>query len=372
MKAEFKKTIHLKVKPEAYAWLNNAAVEVNQVWNYCNETSQKALETSAERPQPKWLSGFDLCYLTAGATECFDRIGADTIQNICTEYAQKRRQFKKCRLRWRVSRGAKRSLGWVPFKAASLKVKGNAIRFAEKTFRVFDRQRLLEYGSRKSGSFSQNALGEWFLNVVVELPRQEPVKTGKAVGVDLGLKAIATCSDGVQLEAGQFYRGIETRIAQAQRRGHQRKAKRLQLKAKNRRSDALHKFSRKLVDENDVIIIGDVSSSKLVKTRMAKSVLDSGWGLLKTFLQYKGDYAGRKVEIVDERFTTRACSSCGCLSGPSGLRQLVVREWTCAACDTVHDRDINAARNILALRPGRPSAGTRQVARAGLEPARAV
>lgn len=82
---------------------------------------------------------------------------------------------------------------------------------------------------------------------------------------------------------------------------------------------------------------------------MAKSVLDSGWGMLRQFLLYKGENAGRTVEVVKEAYTTRACSSCGSLSGPSGLRQLVVRQWQCSDCGTEHDRDVNAARNIAAV-----------------------
>ena len=145
----------------------------------------------------------------------------------------------------------------------------------------------------------------------------------------------------------QFYRGLEAKIAQAQRRGHKRQAKRLHRKAARRRADALHKFSRKIVDQYDYIVVGDVSSPKLAKTRMAKSVLDSGWGMLKRFLQYKGEYAGRSVAVVSERNTTRACSFCGTLSGPTGQDMLVVRHWECPECGAGHDRDENAARNIL-------------------------
>lgn len=107
-------------------------------------------------------------------------------------------------------------------------------------------------------------------------------------------------------------------------------------------------FSRTIVDRYQIVVVGDVSSTQLSKTRMAKSVLDSGWGMLRHMLQYKGEHAGRSVQIVQERFTTRACSSCGCLTGPSGPRALVVRRWCCAGCRVAHDRDVNAARNILA------------------------
>jgi transposase len=80
---------------------------------------------------------------------------------------------------------------------------------------------------------------------------------------------------------------------------------------------------------------------------MAKSVLDAGWGMLKTFLQYKSQQAGRTFQVISERNTSRTCSSCGSLSGPHGVNGLHVRRWTCAACGESHDRDVNAARNIL-------------------------
>src|ERR1700683_3114432 len=81
---------------------------------------------------------------------------------------------------------------------------------------------------------------------------------------------------------------------------------------------------------------------------MAKSVLDSGWGMLKAFLQYKGQQAGRTVQVVSEKDTSRSCSSCGALTGPQGVNGLrVVRRWRCCQCGAWHDRDVNAARNIL-------------------------
>ena len=82
-------------------------------------------------------------------------------------------------------------------------------------------------------------------------------------------------------------------------------------------------------------------------TRMAKSVLDAGWGRLKAYLQYKGQQAGRIVQIVDERNTSRTCSSCDALSGPQGVNGLRVRHWTCATCGASHDREVNGVRNIL-------------------------
>ncbi len=316
------RTMRFKVRREGYAWLEAAAVEVNQVWNWCNEVSHKAARPYSG--PSRWLSGFDLDKLSTGATKCFLHIGADTIQKVNAEFARRRRQFKKSKLRWRVSRGSRRSLGWVPFKAASLRRKGRALRFCGKTLRVFEADRLLGIHRWKDGCFCQDAVGDWWLClpapvVIEDIPAQQA-----EVGLDLGLHATATTSDGAVLDAGRAYRDLEQRIGMAQRRGHKRHAKRLHRKASRCRANALHRFSRKMVNTYQTIVVGDVSSPKLARTRMAKAVLDSGWGLLRTQLQYKGESAGRSVRIVSERNTSRACSACGALTGPAGVNGLRV------------------------------------------------
>lgn len=340
-------TLRLKVKRESYAWLCAAATETNQVWNWANATSIDAADRN-RRACAKFLSGFDLCNLSAGATEYFEHIGSDTVQRVCTEYATKRRAAKRVRLSWRKSRGARRSLGWVPFKAASVKRKGVGIRFCGKAFRVFEASRLDDVKFR-DGCFAEDSCGDWWLCVPVMMTHVQSVAPREAVGIDLGLKDIAVTSDGERLPAGRWTHAYAEQLANAQRRGHKRQAKRIHRKMKRRRADALHKFSRKLVDQYQNIVVGDVSSPKLVKTRMAKSVLDSGWGMLKTQLLYKGEHAGRSVQVVSERYTSRACSSCGSLSGPKGVNGLRVRVWTCSECGDSHDRDVNAARNIVRL-----------------------
>jgi putative transposase len=206
---------------------------------------------------------------------------------------------------------------WIPFKAVQVKRKGKVLRFSGKAFRVFERH-LLEEVKWKSGCFAQDAVGDWWLCLPVEVAVSHTPAPKEDVGLDLGLRETVATSDGDKLEAGQFYRSIEQRIANAQRRGHKRQAKRLHRTAARRRKNALHNFSRKMVSEYQTIYVGDVSSLKLAKTRMAKSVLDAGWGMLKTQLQYKAQQGGRRVVIVNERNTTRECSNCGALSGPSG------------------------------------------------------
>jgi putative transposase len=340
----FTRTLRLKVRGEAHTWLNAAASEVNAVFNYCNETSYSAATRTDTKH--KWLSGFDLCNLTAGATKYFDKIGADTIQSVCTHYAQKRQAAKRTKLRWRVSHGPRRSLGWIPFKAASLKRKGVCLRFAGKCVRVFEAKRL-DGVKWRDGCFAQDAVGDWWLCLPVHVEAEQTVAPLEAVAIDLGLEDTAVTSDGERLAAGRWTQSYAQKLASAQRRGHKRQAKRIHRKTARCRVDALHKFSRNLVDRYQNIIVGDVSSLRLVKTRMAKSVLDSGWGKLKNFLDYKSQQAARSLEVVSERNTSVTCSACGALTGPRGVNGLIVRSWVCRDCGGSHDRDVNAARNIL-------------------------
>jgi len=316
------RTLRFKVRREGYAWLEAAAVEVNQTWNWCNEVSYKAARPYSG--PARWLSGFDLDKLSTGATKCFGHIGADTIQKVNAEFARRRRQFRKAKLRWRVSRGRRKSLGWVPFKAASLRRKGRALRFCGKTLRVFEAGRFLGIKQWQDGCFCQDAVGDWWLCLPAPVAIESTAAPQAEVGIDLGLLATATTSDGDVLEAGRGYRDLEQRIANAQRRGHKRHAKRLHRKASRCRANALHRFSRTMVNTYQTIVVGDVSSLKLVRTRMAKAVLDSGWGMLRAQLQYKGESAGRRVRIVSERNTSRACSACGALTGPAGVNGLRV------------------------------------------------
>jgi putative transposase len=194
------RTLRLKVKREAYVWLNGAAVEINQVWNWANETSYKAARPFAG--PAKWLSAFDLDKLAVGATDYFQHIGSETIQRVNAEFSTRRRQFKKAKLRWRVSRGARRSLGWIPFKAAQVRRKGKSLRFSGKAFRVFERE-LLEGARWKCGCFAHDAVGDWWLCLPVEQPSEPSVAPHEAVGLDLGLKDTVATSDGDRLEADE-------------------------------------------------------------------------------------------------------------------------------------------------------------------------
>jgi IS605 OrfB family transposase len=345
------KTLRVRVRDKHAPELRQMARSVNFVWNYVNELSSRSI-----RERGVFLSAFDIQAYTNGATKELG-LHSSTVQEVAAEYATRRRQAKKTRLRWRKSRGVRRSLGWVPFKSRAAQWKHGQVVFAGRHFKVWDSYGLSQYRFR-AGSFSEDARGRWYFNVVVEVEVQPSPGQG-AVGIDLGLKDVAACSDGVTLENGRFYRDLEAKLATAQRAGKKARTRAIHAKIRNRRRDALHKFSRRLVDQYGEIIVGDVSSTRLVKTRMAKSVLDAGWGQLKTMLSYKCDYAGIVFKVVNERNTTQTCSCCGQIgrNSPKGRAGLGIREWTCSECGVTHDRDVNAARNILAVGRGRLAVG---------------
>ena len=291
------RTLRMKVKSEVYPWLRAAAAEVNQVWNYSNENSYKAGRPFAG--PPRWLGAFELDKLTAGAAKYFEWIGSATIQRVNAEFATRRKQFKTTRLRWRVSRGSRQSLGWIPLKAEQLKRNGKALRFSGKAIRVFEFERLAGI-SFKSGSFAEDSVGDWWLCVAVEVKIEPSMAPYEEVGLDLGIKHIVSTSDGDRLEATHFYRNSEKQLAKLQRRGHKRQSKRLHRTVARRRKDALH--------------------------------------------------------------------TCGALSGPKGLSMLVVRTWMCTECGGTHDRDVNAARNILFAGRSSPSMSGNELSTAVAEP----
>ncbi len=176
-----------------------------------------------------------------------------------------------------------------------------------------------------------------------------PTASTCSIGVDLGLKEAAVASTGERIE-GRFYRKLEDQLGMAQRAKKKVRVRAIHAKIKNQRKDLLHKFSTQLVKNNAAIFVGDVASAKLVKTKMAKSSLDAGWAMLRTMLEYKSHQAGIVFEVVNEKYTTQTCSSCGVIpaSSPKGRAGLRIREWVCCECGTAHDRDTNAAKNILA------------------------
>jgi IS605 OrfB family transposase len=189
------------------------------------------------------------------------------------------------------------------------------------------------------------------LNIVIDVatPDIDARQPLRGVGIDLGLKDFATLSTGEKIEAQRIYRGTEEALAAAQRARKNRRVAAIHAKIANRRSDFLHKLSNRIVRQFDYIAVGNVAAARLAKTSMAKSVLDAGWSTFRNQLAYKALKHGAWFEEVDESFTSQTCSNCGSMpdSRPKGIAGLGIREWQCSVCGCKHDRDLNAAINIL-------------------------
>ena len=345
------KTLSVRVRDKHAQILKRMAYECNQIWNLANERSAEF--GAIPVPGAGWIRGevstFDLQKELKGIRK--ERgfiIGSATDQEVIAAHGKSRRQFKTDKLRWRASGGSKRSLGWVPFKSRAAKWVNGQVRFAGHFFKVWDTYGLSNFDFR-AGNFSEDARGRWYFNVVVEV-EVKPSAGTKAIGIDLGLKETATCSDGTVLERKAQYRKLEKDLGIAQRANKKGRVRAIHAKIKNRRKDDNHKFSTKLIRENGAIFIGNVSSSKLAKTKMAKSVLDAGWHQLKTQLSYKAMAHSVVFEEVDEAYSTQTCPCCGEISvnSPKGRAGLGIREWVCE-CGATHSRDVAAAQNILAL-----------------------
>jgi putative transposase len=319
--------------------LNKQSRAVNFVWNYCNDRQKDALKWDR-----KWLTGFDLNKLTTGSSKELG-LHSGTVNAVCEQYAKSRSQKRRPFLRYR----GKRSLAWVPLKGRELKREGNAFRFAGNTFRVFHSRELPEGKIKDGTNFSRDARGNWFLNITIEVEDVDARAPAKGVGIDLGLKDFATLSTGEQIANPRHLRKLAKQLATAQRARKRRQAANVHSKIACTRRDFHHKLSDRIVREFDYIAVGNVNAAALAKTNMAKSVLDAGWSSFRNMLQYKAIARGAWFEEVNESFTTQICSSCGAMpdSRPKGIADLGIRRWTCSGCGSLHDRDVNAAKNIL-------------------------
>jgi len=337
------RVLRLRVKDKHATWLCGLAREVNTVFNYCNELSVKVFER-----ERRFLSGFDFWPFLKGVTrgECALQLPVQAVQEIAEEYARRRRQHRKIRLAWRRSGGARRSLGWIPFKVRTIRYRGGQIYFAGRWLSLWDSYGLSRFELR-AGNFSEDSRGRWYLNVCVpRAPRAAEARNKPSVGsildrsvpsvgIDLGLSTFAAFSDQAlpPIEAERFYRDLEPLLASAQRARHRQRCRAIHAKIANRRKD---------------FFVGNVNAAALAKTRLAKSVLDAGWSAFRTMLLYKCDDAGVWFAEVDEAFSTRTCSVCNSRAGPQGRKDLGIRGWQCTVCEAVHDRNVNAAHNILA------------------------
>lgn len=329
-------TYKYRIKDRSYVRSLEAQAEAaNIIWNHCCE-----VQRHAQKWHRKWPSWIDLEKLCDGSGAFLD-VNSYTINLICKQFARSRKLNRICP-KWR---SRKYSLAWVPFKGRAVNVKDGAVLYRRKKYRFWDSRPL--GGKIKTGAFVKDARGRWYVCFNCEVEEALPRGNGK-VGIDLGLKALETLSTGEAIPAMRHYRKYEDALGNAQRSGNKKRVRTIHAKNANSRRHHLHVESTKIARANSLIVVGNVNPSKLAKTRMAKSVLDAGWSSFRNFLRYKARrHAGTYIE-ADERFTSQLCSECGSIGDPKGIAQLGIRQWKCS-CGALHDRDVNAARNILAV-----------------------
>ncbi len=229
------------------------------------------------------------------------------------------------------------------------------------------------FGKLKSVTVSQTPSGQYFVSCLFDegkdLPSPAPQPPnfggqggggwgiGKAIGIDMGINHYAITSDGTKHGNPKYYRKYEQKLAIVQKRLSKKtkgsnnrnkarvKVSKVQEKIARCRKDFLHKLSRKLVDENQVIVVENLAVKNMVKNKhLSKSINDAGWGMFCTMLKYKAEWSGKTYIEVDRFFpSSKTCNVC--------LHQvhklpLDIRTWECPNCQTVHDRDINASKNI--------------------------
>jgi len=226
------------------------------------------------------------------------------------------------------------------------------------------------YGKIKSVTVSRTNDGKYYASILVETenPRNKVVEPrSKACGVDLGLEHFVTVTNDFGsykvehpkylLKAEERLRRLQKSFSQKQKGSKNSEKARLRLARQhayisNARNDFLHKLSKAIIDENQVVVVEDINVKGLLKTRLAKSISDSGWTKFFTYLKYKAEWYGRTFIQVDRFFpSSKLCHRCGHKNDDLALHD---RTWCCPACGEIHDRDVNASINLYFVGLGRP------------------
>ncbi|MFC8369220.1 RNA-guided endonuclease InsQ/TnpB family protein [Streptomyces sp. NPDC057239] len=278
------------------------------------------------------------------------------LQTAFTHFFGKRARYPRFKSRKKSRKSAEYTTSAFRFKDGRLTL----AKMAQPLDIVWSRP-LPEGASPSTVTVSQDAAGRWFVSLLCEDPYVQPLPaTDTAVGVDVGLDHLLTLSTGQKVANPRHERRDRARLAKAQRQlarkargdgANRRKARqkvaKVYARITDRRRDNLHKLTTRLVRENQTIVIEDLIVRNMVKNgKLARAISDAAWADFRSMLEYKAQWYGRKVIAVDRFFpSSKLCSTCGTLRGKMPLS---VREWTCDSCGTTHDRDVNAAKNLLA------------------------
>ena len=225
-------------------------------------------------------------------------------------------------------------------------------------FRNYKELDLTRINKIRNLTIKRTNTGKYFVSVCCDVEIQEYAHTGNCIGLDLGIKDLIITSNGEKFENKSFLKKDEKKIKHLQRlyskkqKGSKNREKaRIRLattheKLGNKRKDYLHKLTTKLVKENDIICIEDLNVRGMLKNhKLSKSISDCSFSMIRSMLSYKCAWHGKKLIVIDRWFpSSKCCSHCGYSMPFMGLK---IREWVCPRCGARHDRDVNAAKNIL-------------------------
>ncbi|OIP72936.1 MAG: transposase [Oscillatoriales cyanobacterium CG2_30_40_61] len=324
-------------------------------WNHALNLCQKTYKITGKGLSRKAIQGLlpelkkEYPWLTDAYSQCLQVVAL----NLYTAY--KNFFEKRTRLPQFKSKHGRQSINY----PQNVKFEGDHLKLPGKVGLVYCRRHREFEGTIKTVTISKNPDGKYYASVLVDDGKQllNPSTNGKAIGIDLGLTHFAITSDRDKYSNPKHFakhqRNLKRKQQQLSRKvkgsnGRQKarlKVAKVHAKISRCREDFLHKLSRKIVNENQVIAVENLGVKNMVKNhKLAKAISDCGWGMFCTMLKYKAEKEG-KTYIEINRFFSSSKTCNVCLNQVSSL-PLDVRSWTCQHCQTAHDRDINASINI--------------------------
>lgn len=347
--------------PEQAAELSRTFGCVRKVYNLALAARTEAWYQRAERITyvqssamlTEWKASDDLAFL--GEVSCVPlQQSLRHLQGAFAAFFDKRARYPRFKSR-------KRSRASAEYTRSAFRYREGQLWLAKMTGSLDIRwSRPLPEGAEPSTvTVSRDTAGRWFVSLLCECPVDPLPPCGAVVGIDAGITSLLTLSTGEKVVNPRHEQRDRARLALAQRRlsrkakGSANRAKarvkvaRVHARIADRRRDHLHKLTIRLVRENQTVVIEDLRVANMVRNhRLARAISDAAWADLRGMLEYKCDWYGRELVVVDRWFpSSKTCSGCGHLLASLPLRD---REWACPSCGLLHDRDVNAAVNVKA------------------------